>query len=198
MEQATQTATSTLPTRWGTFAIHHYVNATGEEAVALVHGEPNDRVLCRVHSECITGEAFGSLRCDCREQLDHAFAAIAEAGAGVIVYMRQEGRGIGLSNKIRAYALQDQGRDTLDANLELGFGADERGYDLAAWVLKTLGISRVKLLTNNPDKIKTLIQAGLDVERHPHWVSDSLESQGYIKTKQQRMGHLSAAELSTP
>ena len=183
-----------LPTPWGTFRIIVY-DFGGEEALALVRGEPAgaERVLTRVHSECLTGEVFGSLRCDCRQQLEHALERIAAApsGVGVLVYLRQEGRGIGLGNKVRAYALQDQGHDTVDANLALGFAADLRSYEMAAAILRDLGVSSVSLMTNNPAKLDGLRQAGVDVAAHePHWVDAPDQSDGYLQVKRARLGHL--------
>jgi 3,4-dihydroxy 2-butanone 4-phosphate synthase/GTP cyclohydrolase II len=148
-------------------------------------------VLARVHSECLTGEVLGSLKCDCREQLDTAMAAIAAAEQGVIVYLRQEGRGIGLGNKIRAYALQSEGADTVEANLALGFAPDLRSYDMAAAILADLGVASVALMTNNPDKLSGLAQAGLKISAHvPHWVTDHEHNRDYLEVKRQKMGHL--------
>jgi len=163
-----------------------------DEHVAIVAGEVagKSRVLCRVHSECWTGETLGSLKCDCREQLSAALDAIAQAGAGVVVYLRQEGRGIGLGNKILAYALQSQGQDTVEANRALGFAPDLRSYELAAAILKDLGVLSVALLTNNPDKLAGLEQAGVQVvERVPHWVSDQEYNRDYLAVKRQKLGH---------
>lgn len=188
-----RSAESELPTHWGRFRVLHYQGDGGaEEGLALVRGEPaGDGVLARVHSECLTGEVFGSLRCDCRPQLERALEAIACAEAGVIAYLRQEGRGIGLANKIRAYALQDRGLDTVQANLELGFQADERTYDLAAAIFADLGVRSVRLMTNNPAKIDGLAAAGIAVvERIPHWTGASPESHAYLETKRRSMGHV--------
>jgi 3,4-dihydroxy 2-butanone 4-phosphate synthase/GTP cyclohydrolase II len=151
-------------------------------------GGPN--VLTRVHSSCFTGEVLGSLRCDCRDQLDAALARIAEEGRGVLVYLVQEGRGIGLGNKVRAYALQDEGHDTVDANLQLGFDADLRSYDLAAAILRDLGATSVRLMTNNPAKIAGLERAGLSVTPEPHWVGVSEHAADYVEVKKAKMGHL--------
>ena len=183
-----------LPTPWGTFRIIVY-HFGGEEALALVRGEPAgaERVLTRVHSECLTGEVFGSLRCDCKQQLEYALERIAAApaGVGVLVYLRQEGRGIGLGNKVRAYALQDEGHDTVDANLALGFAADLRSYEMAATILRDLGVTSVSLMTNNPAKLDGLRQAGVDVAAHePHWVAAPDESDGYLQVKRAKLGHL--------
>ena len=181
-----------LPTPWGPFRIVVY-HIGEDEALALVRGEVEGResVLTRVHSECLTGEVFGSLRCDCRQQLEHALERIAEAELGVLVYLRQEGRGIGLGNKVRAYALQDQGHDTVEANLALGFAADLRSYDLAATILRDLGIASVRLMTNNPAKLDGLREAGVVVAEHePHWVASSDLSHGYLEAKRSKLGHL--------
>lgn len=199
MTTITRTASSKLPTSFGEFELVHY-QSEELEALALVRGEiDREAVLCRVHSECMTGEVFGSLRCDCRAQLELAQKRVAEEGQGVIVYLRQEGRGIGLANKIKAYALQDQGRDTIEANLELGFAADERAYDVAAAILRDLKISSVRLMTNNPEKMSGLAEAGiLVVEQVSHWAGTSIHSDAYIETKIQHMGHISDKSSTTP
>ncbi len=191
MKDFTRTASSALPTHFGPFELVHYQSAE-LEGVALVRGNPaGEDVLCRVHSECMTGEVFGSLRCDCRSQLELAMERLARKSEGVLVYLRQEGRGIGLGNKIKAYALQDLGRDTVQANLELGFAPDERSYELAAAILQDLGIISVKLMTNNPEKMKGLEAAGIRVsEQVPHWAGSSSHSEAYIETKRRRMGHI--------
>ena len=197
-------AESRLPTPKGEFRLVVYrtgapagIGATTlgqaeEEHVALVKGDvTGDDVLTRVHSSCFTGETLGSLRCDCRDQLDAALARIAEVGRGVVVYLVQEGRGIGLGNKVRAYALQDEGVDTVDANLQLGFDADHRSYDLAAAILRDLGVTSVRLMTNNPAKIAGLVDAGMPVAAHePHWVDVSEHAADYVQVKKQKMGHL--------
>jgi GTP cyclohydrolase II/3,4-dihydroxy 2-butanone 4-phosphate synthase/GTP cyclohydrolase II len=153
----------------------------------LAGGEP---VLARVHSECWTGETLGSLKCDCREQLDRAIEAVQAAGRGVIVYLRQEGRGIGLGNKIRAYALQAEGADTVEANEQLGFAADLRSYDLAAAILDDLGIASVALMTNNPDKCAGLEKAGIQVARRvPHWGGPNEHNRDYLEVKRTKLGH---------
>ena len=181
-----------LPTPWGPFRIIVY-HFDGEEALAMVAGDVRGQteVLTRVHSECLTGEVFGSQRCDCKHQLDRAMERIAEAGLGVLVYLRQEGRGIGLGNKVRAYALQDQGHDTVEANLALGFAADLRSYDMAAAILRDLGVASIRLMTNNPDKLEGLRQAGVEIAAHePHWVDASDLSQEYLAVKRAKLGHL--------
>jgi len=187
-------AESDLPTGVGTFRILVY-RAVDKDHVAMVFGDVRsdggEDVLTRVHSECFTGEVLGSKRCDCREQLDRALERIAEEGRGVLVYLRQEGRGIGLANKIRAYALQDQGIDTVDANLALGFDADGRTYEVAAAILRDLGVASVRLLTNNPEKVHGLEQAGLQVRAQvPHWVEGNEHSADYLRTKKLKLGHI--------
>lgn len=195
---------SRLPTANGAFRVVVYrtgtpggVGATAigvahEEHVAMVFGDvTGGGVLTRVHSSCFTGEVLGSLRCDCRAQLDAALARIAEEGRGVLVYLVQEGRGIGLGNKVRAYQLQDEGHDTVDANLALGFDADHRSYDLAAGILRDLGVTSVRLMTNNPKKIAGLESAGVVVDAHEsHWVGSSEHSEGYLAAKKTKLGHI--------
>jgi GTP cyclohydrolase II len=192
MKDFSRTASSELPTHFGLFTLVHY-ESKELEAVAMVRGNPSgESVLCRVHSECMTGEVFGSLRCDCRPQLELALERVSRETEGVIVYLRQEGRGIGLGNKIKAYALQDQGRDTVQANIDLGFAADERSYEVAAAILTELQITSVRLMTNNPEKMKGLEAAGIRVsEQVPHWAGTSRHSEAYLETKRQRMGHIS-------
>lgn len=185
-------AEAELPTRHGSFRVVVY-RFGSEEHLAIVRGhvEGQAGVLARVHSECLTGEVLGSLKCDCREQLDRALDRIAEAGQGVIVYLRQEGRGIGLGNKIRAYALQAQGKDTVEANLALGFAADLRSYEQAAAILADLGVASVALMTNNPEKLAGLERAGVKVARHlPHWVGDHEHNRDYLEVKRAKLGHL--------
>lgn len=188
-------ASSKLPTAFGDFKISVFQDPkTGEEHVALSKGletRPNGPVLVRIHSECLTGDAFASLKCDCGPQLQATQKMINDAGQGVILYLRQEGRGIGLTNKIRAYALQDQGHDTVDANLMLDLPADARQYDMCPIMLNHLGIQQVKLITNNPLKIEALKAQGIDVvERVPLTVGKNQFNEGYLKTKRERMSHL--------
>lgn len=184
---------SKLPTRWGEFNIHAFEDPfKGKEHVAITMGDCNsgEPLLLRIHSECLTGDAFGSLRCDCGEQLDQALKMISERKRGAILYLRQEGRGIGLVNKIRAYNLQDQGADTVEANEQLGFGADMRDYSICGPMLKHIGVKSVILMTNNPRKIKALENMGIEVsgrapietERNPH-------NSRYLSTKSGKLGH---------
>lgn len=183
---------ATLPTPYGVFRIEVVTDEGGLEHVALSMGDLRgpDPVLVRVHSECLTGDAFGSLRCDCGPQLNAALAAVADRGWGCVLYLRQEGRGIGLHAKIQAYHLQDQGADTLDANLMLGHPADGRDYTVAATMLNSLGAGQVSLLTNNPDKVEQLRSYGIDVvERIPLVVGVGDDNREYLKTKAERMGH---------
>jgi GTP cyclohydrolase II len=191
-------AGATIPTQHGEFATHVFRSAVTkehelpQEHVALVFGEVRSRndVLVRVHSECITSEVFGSLKCDCKQQFDAAMAAVARAGSGAVLYLRQEGRGIGLANKIRAYALQSHGHDTVDANRLLGLPDDARSYDVARDMLEHLGISSVRLLTNNPAKVAALRRLGVRVVgRKPIVVPPTLHSARYLETKRSRMDH---------
>jgi 3,4-dihydroxy 2-butanone 4-phosphate synthase / GTP cyclohydrolase II len=180
-------------TELGTFRMIGFYDDDGREHLAVAKGaiKGRRRVLCRVHSECLTGEVFHSKRCDCGPQLDLALRRIEEAGSGVVVYLRQEGRGIGLVNKIRAYALQDAGADTVEANHALGFPGDLRRYDIAAEILRDLGVKSVVLMTNNPDKIQGLVDAHFIVEeRVPHLVSPTSDNLRYMETKRSKMGHL--------
>jgi GTP cyclohydrolase II len=207
-------AEADLPTAYGPFRVYVYrrVNESAagvpggdagpdsaavdehmaEEHMAIVRGDISrgTSVLCRVHSECWTSEVIGSLKCDCRDQLDSALEKIAAEGAGVVVYLRQEGRGIGLGNKIRAYDLQNRGADTVEANLRLGFEADARSYDMAAQILDDLGVKSVRLLTNNPLKIAGLEAAGVKVvDRISHWVGENQHNASYLAVKRRKMGH---------
>jgi GTP cyclohydrolase II len=193
-ECVTLVASATLPTRYGNFTSHAYrVNHSGEEHLALVMGDVNagEPVLARLHSECLTGDVFGSYRCDCGEQLDLALRNIAAEGRGVLLYLRgHEGRGIGLSNKIRAYLLQEQGRDTVEANLDLGLPDDAREYHSAAAILRMLGVTSVRLMSNNPKKFDTLVAHGIPVcERVPLPIPVREENERYIRTKQVKFGH---------
>ncbi|MEI0508989.1 bifunctional 3,4-dihydroxy-2-butanone-4-phosphate synthase/GTP cyclohydrolase II [Brachyspira intermedia] len=187
-------AKAKMPTKYGEFEILTFVNKiTKEHHVVLTMGDisSGEDVLCRVHSECLTGDALGSKRCDCGEQYDYAMRKIAEEGRGIMVYMRQEGRGIGLVNKLRAYELQDSGLDTVDANIALGFRDDMREYYEAYQMLKNLGIKSIKIMTNNPDKIKYLNNYGLEIkDRVPIQIEASEYDAFYLKTKKERMGHI--------
>jgi len=194
-----QIASAAFPTRWGQFRIYGFRGQFAsngqpriEEAVALVIGDVHSASpLVRIHSQCLTGDVFGSLRCDCRQQLEMALAMIAQEGAGVLIYEQQEGRGIGLMAKLQAYELQDSGLDTVEANERLGFRADHREFALPAEILSALNIKQVRLLSNNPDKVSALERAGIRViERVPCEVQASAHAEEYLKTKKEKMGHL--------
>ena len=203
LESVKKVAEADFPTRWGAFRILGFEGRPAahddcetpvevEGLVALVMGDIHTAPpLVRIHSQCLTGDVFGSLRCDCRLQLELALTQIGEAGAGILLYEQQEGRGIGLMAKLKAYELQDQGLDTVEANEQLGFAADCRGYELPAAALKVLGVSKVRLMTNNPDKVTALESAGIQVVER---VSAEVESQEtferYLRTKQEKMGHI--------
>jgi GTP cyclohydrolase II len=192
-----QIASADFPTRWGKFRILGFegdfgVDRRAESAVALVMGDVlSTPPLVRIHSQCLTGDVFGSLRCDCRAQLEMALSMIAQQGAGVLIYEQQEGRGIGLMAKLQAYELQDTGLDTVQANERLGFKADHREFAMPAEILKALGVSSVRLLSNNPDKVAALERGGIEVtERVPCEVAPNAHSEDYLKTKKAKMGHL--------
>ncbi len=208
IEKVEKVAEASLPTRWGAFRILGFEGlrtdadpkcrpASGAQAeglVALVMGDVQSAPpLVRIHSQCLTGDVFHSLRCDCRLQLELALAKIAEAGSGILLYEQQEGRGIGLMAKLKAYELQDQGRDTVEANEELGFAADCRAYELPAAALKLMGVFRVRLITNNPEKVAALESAGIRVaERVSAEVQPQETFERYLRTKQKKMGHIFA------
>ena len=189
-----QAAKTKMPTEFGEFTAYGYVNKlNGEHHVALVKGEigNGEDVLCRVHSECLTGDCFGSLRCDCGKQLEAAMVQIEKEGRGILLYMRQEGRGIGLINKLKAYELQEQGMDTLDANLALGFRGDEREYYIGAQILRHLGVKSLKLLTNNPDKVYQLSEFGIEIKERIGIEMEPTEYDlHYLRVKKKRMGHI--------
>ena len=208
LESVKKVAEADFPTRWGAFRILGFEGVSAQESqiegrtgcapqtveglVALVMGDVHTTPpLVRIHSQCLTGDVFGSLRCDCRLQLELALKAIAKEGAGILLYEQQEGRGIGLMAKLKAYELQDHGRDTVEANEELGYAADCRGYELPAEALKLLGVKRVRLMTNNPEKVAALESAGITVmERVSAEVEPQESFAGYLKTKQEKMGHI--------
>jgi GTP cyclohydrolase II len=197
-----QIASADFPTRWGKFRIYGFRADSGsngkpaEEAVALVMSKVMGDVksappLVRIHSQCLTGDVFHSLRCDCRQQLELSLSMIADEGAGILIYEQQEGRGIGLMAKLQAYELQDSGLDTVEANERLGFKADHRDFTLPGEILKALGVARVRLLSNNPDKVEALERAGVQVvERVPCEVTPSVHAEEYLKTKKEKLGHL--------
>lgn len=192
-----QVASADFPTRWGKFLILGFEGVFGEDprletAVTLLMGNIHSGApLVRIHSQCLTGDVFGSLRCDCRQQLEMALSMIAQQGAGVLVYEQQEGRGIGLMAKLQAYQLQDAGLDTVEANERLGFKPDHREFALPAEILKSLGITRLRLLSNNPEKVAALERAGIEVtERVPCEVFPSPHAEDYLRTKRDKLGHL--------
>lgn len=194
-------AEATLPTNFGNFRCIVYRLHDGFEHVALIMGEIDNQssVLCRIQSECLTGEVFGSLRCDCKHQLDLAMEKIAEQGSGVVLYLRQEGRGIGLGNKIRAYNLQENGVDTVDANRILGFPDDGRDFSCAIRILRDLNVASVKLMTNNPNKVDSLVNAGVHVvERLSHIVDIPIPAKDYMQVKGVRMGHFIHCDRQIP
>jgi GTP cyclohydrolase II len=190
-------ASADFPTRWGAFRIYGFRGESDggrpvEEAVALVMGDVHSTPpLVRVHSQCLTGDVFHSLRCDCRQQLEMALSMIRDEGAGILIYEQQEGRGIGLMAKLQAYELQDSGLDTVEANERLGFKADQRDFALPGQILKALGVSKVRLLSNNPEKVEALERASVEVvERVPCEVEPSRHAEEYLKTKNEKLGHL--------
>ena len=194
-----QLASADFPTRWGRFRIYGFRAESGsdanrriEEAVALVMGDVHSGpALVRIHSQCLTGDVFHSLRCDCRQQLEMALGMIRDQGAGILIYEQQEGRGIGLMAKLQAYELQDSGLDTVEANERLGFKADQRDFVLPGEILKALGVTQVRLLSNNPEKVEALERAGVEVvERVPCEVTPSPHAEEYLKTKKEKLGHL--------
>lgn len=187
-------AKATLPTDWGEFSIYGFEDEeTGKEHIALVLGElnPEEPILCRVHSECLTGDALFSLRCDCGSQLQSAMESIASHGSGLILYLRQEGRGIGLLNKIKAYALQDAGADTVEANEQLGFAADGREYQICQPILEYFNVKKLRLMTNNPEKVKALESMGIEIkERVPIHTGKNSHNESYLSVKVNKLGHI--------
>lgn len=183
---------ASLPTRYGDFDLKIFKDSRAIEHMVLIKGTPAENCLVRIHSECATGDILGSLRCDCRDQLEESMEMIARAGSGLLIYVRgHEGRGIGLGNKIRAYALQEKGLDTYDANVHLGFAPDAREYGVAIDILKRWGLKKIQLITNNGSKISALEKAGIAVSRRvPLWTTTNPHNEGYINTKRVRMGHL--------
>lgn len=196
-ESVRQVASADFPSRWGKFRILGFEGTFGsdkklESAVALVMGDiQSTPPLVRIHSQCLTGDVFGSLRCDCRQQLEMALSMISQQGAGILIYEQQEGRGIGLMAKLQAYELQDIGLDTVEANERLGFKADHREFALPSEILKLLGVSRIRLLSNNPDKVAAVERVGIQVsERVPCEVAASAYAEDYLRTKKEKLGHL--------
>ncbi len=180
---------ASLPTRYGRFELQVFTSKNGVEHIVLIKGKPQDGCLVRLHSECATGDILGSLRCDCRDQLEESLETIDREGSGLLIYMRgHEGRGIGLTNKVRAYALQEQGFDTYEANIHLGFAPDERDYEAAVDILNHFGLKKVRLLTNNPDKIDALEKGGIDVVEHVSlWTCTNPHNERYIESKKLRL-----------
>ncbi|MDG2060264.1 MAG: GTP cyclohydrolase II [SAR86 cluster bacterium] len=191
-------AQAKLPTEWAEFTLHAFVEEESkEEHLAICLGNLNDdkKCLLRIHSQCLTGDALFSLRCDCGDQLKSSLKKIVDMGKGLVIYMAQEGRGIGLANKIKAYQLQDEGLNTIEANVELGFAADERDYSVCAEILKSLDITKVDLMTNNPDKINGLASNGIEVEQRISAYSEpTVHNKDYLKDKKDKMGHLGSKE----
>ncbi len=192
MRKLKHQATATLPTRFGAFRVHAFRDDKASEHLALATESVTQDCLVRLHSECATGDILGSLRCDCRDQLEASMRKIAASGNGLLIYLRgHEGRGIGLGNKIKAYALQDQGLDTVDANLRLGFAPDQRDYEAAVAILEYFNLSRIRLLTNNRAKIAALEEAGVTLSAHvPLWTATNPHNEKYLETKRLRMGHI--------
>jgi GTP cyclohydrolase II len=188
MKAVKQSQTATLPTKYGTFKIQAFQDDLGKEHLAIYTENLDEAPIVRVHSECLTGDALGSCKCDCGEQLAYALRMIAKEG-GMVIYHRQEGRNIGLLNKVNAYALQDQGLDTVAANHQLGFRADERTYEIVEFILNHFGIKKLRLLTNNPKKIESLENIEI-IERIPIKIEANPHNEGYLKTKKEQMGHL--------
>lgn len=188
----THEAQAQLPTRYGDFTLHVFKDGQGQEHMAVAAGTPQADCLVRLHSECATGDILGSLRCDCRDQLEQALRKIAAAGNGLLIYLRgHEGRGMGLGNKVRAYALQEQGHDTVSANLQLGFPADARDYAAAIEILRHFGLKQIQLMTNNQQKLAALQAADIAVSaRVPLWTAENPHNQAYLQTKRARLGHL--------
>lgn len=190
-EDILKESSASLPTKYGTFTISIYKDDNGTEHVVLTKNLQKDKpMFVRIHSSCMTGDIFGSLRCDCGPQLEHSMKLLGEQESGLLIYLHQEGRGIGLRNKIKAYALQDQGLDTVEANEKLGFPADARHYDAAAAILQELGITDIRLLTNNPDKVEQLTKYGIKVvERVPLEIPPNTYNHKYLETKKQKLHH---------